>query len=52
MKKKICYVGSPPLFTKGASAIHIMKMCQALAGSGFDVDLILPGYDKKENIFE
>ena len=25
------YVGSHPLFTEGASAVHMMKMCQAMA---------------------
>ena len=49
---KILYVGSPPLFTKGASAIHMMKMCQAMKGMGLNVELIFPDYDKSRDIFE
>lgn len=49
---RICYIGSPALFTRGASAIHIMKMCQAMKRMGMDIELVLPGYDKQRNIFE
>lgn len=50
--KKICYVGSPELFSKGASAIHIMKMCQAIKRSGMYVELVLPEFDQKKDIFQ
>jgi len=49
---KILYVGSPPLFSKGASAIHMMKMCQAIKGLGINVELLFPDYDKKRDIYE
>lgn len=51
-QRTVCYVGSPPLFTKGASAIHIMKMCQAMKRTGIEVELLLPGYDKSRDIFD
>jgi len=41
-KLRVIYVGSPELFSKGASAIHIMKMCQAMAGLGVETELIIP----------
>ena len=49
---RVAYVGSPELFLRGASPIHIMKMCQAMAKLGIDVELILQSYDKKFDIFE
>lgn len=49
---KIAYIGSPELFQRGASAIHVMKMCQAMARLGMDVELILPSYREKIDIFE
>jgi len=49
---KIAYVGSPELFLRGASPIHVMKMCQAMANLGIDVDLILQSYNKNIDIFE
>ncbi len=49
---KITYVGSPPLFSKGASAIHIFKMCNAYSNIGHDVTLLLPPYDSGENIYD
>lgn len=49
---RIAYVGSPELFLRGASPIHVMKMCQAMANLGVDVELILQSYDKKFDIFE
>lgn len=41
-KLRVIYVGSPELFSKGASAIHIMKMCQAMARLDVETELILP----------
>lgn len=49
---RIAYVGSPELFLRGASPIHVMKMCQAMANLGINVDLIIQSYDKNINIFE
>lgn len=49
---KIVYVGSPPLFTRGASAIHVMKMCQAMSRLGVEVELVLPSFNSNENPFE
>ena len=45
------YLGSHPLFTEGASAVHMMKMCQAMANLGIEVECILPGRVKKEKLF-
>lgn len=50
---KVVYVGSPELFTRGASAIHVMKMCQAMTRLGMDVELVLPSYGNSHtSIFE
>ncbi len=49
---RLAYVGSPELFLRGASPIHVMKMCQAIARLGIDVDLILQAYDTKIDIFK
>ena len=49
---RVLYVGSHPLFTKGASAIHMLKMCQAMANLGISVECVLPGRIKKERLFE
>lgn len=51
-KPNVLYVGSPPLFSKGASAIHMMKMCQAMKGMGINVELLFPDYDKSRDIFD
>ncbi len=48
---KVLYVGSPPLFGKGASSIHMMKMCQAMSNLGIQVELVLPGNFPKESLF-
>ncbi len=48
----IVYVGSPPLFSKGASAIHMMKMCQAMKRMGINIELLFPDYDKSRDIFD
>lgn len=45
------YVGSHPLFTEGASAVHMMKMCQAMANLGIKVECVLPGRVNKERLF-
>jgi glycosyltransferase involved in cell wall biosynthesis len=45
-------VGSPELFLRGASPIHVMKMCQAIARLGINVDLILQSYDSRIDIFK
>ena len=48
---RVLYVGSHPLFTEGASAVHMMKMCQAMANLGIAVECVLPGRVKKERLF-
>ncbi len=48
---KIIYVGSPPLLTRGASAIHMFKMCSAFGRLGHDVTLFIPPYDSKVDIY-
>ena len=49
---KIAYVGSPELFSRGASSIHVMKMCQAMQNLGIDFDLLLPYYSNTRDIFD
>ncbi|MCL4243549.1 MAG: glycosyltransferase family 4 protein [Candidatus Dadabacteria bacterium] len=39
--RRAAYIGSPELFSRGASAIHVMKMCQAMGRLGIETDLIL-----------
>ena len=48
---KVLYVGSHPLFTEGASAVHMMKMCQAMANLGIEIECALPGRVNKEKLF-
>ena len=52
LNKRVCYVGSPELFSKGASSIHMMKMCQAMSRLGINVELVFPDYNSNEDIFE
>lgn len=49
---RVVYVGSPPLFSRGASAIQVMNMCYAMAKLGINVELVLPSYNNKTDIFE
>lgn len=49
---RVIYVGSPELFSKGASAIHIMKMCQAMTRLGIETELIIPANRKRSQLFE
>ena len=51
-KLRVIYVGSPELFSKGASAIHIMKMCQAMGRLGIDTELIIPANRDRTEFFE
>lgn len=51
-KLRVIYVGSPELFSKGASAIHIMKMCQAMAGLGVETELIIPSSRSRAQLLE
>ncbi len=39
---RVAYVGSPEIFSRGASAIHIMKMCQAMGRLGISTELLIP----------
>jgi glycosyltransferase involved in cell wall biosynthesis len=41
-RMRVFYVGSPELYSRGASAIHIMKMCQAMARLGVKTTLLIP----------
>ena len=49
---KVLYVGSPPLFSGGASPIHMMKMCQAMTRLGISVECVLPGRFPKKKLFD
>jgi glycosyltransferase involved in cell wall biosynthesis len=51
-KLRVIYIGSPELFSKGASAIHIMKMCQAMGKLGIDTELIIPSNRNRTELFE
>ena len=48
---RVLYVGSHPLFTEGASAICMLKMCQAMANLGIEAECVLPGKVKREKLF-
>lgn len=47
---RVAYIGSPELFSRGASAIHVMKMCQAMGRLGIETDLILATPGKTPDI--
>ena len=49
---RVLYVGSPPLFSGGASPIHMMKMCQAMTRLGISVECVLPGLFSEEKLFD
>lgn len=49
---RVLYVGSPPLFSGGASAVHMLKMCQAMTKLGISVECVLPGSFSREKLFE
>ncbi|MEQ9619563.1 MAG: glycosyltransferase [Deltaproteobacteria bacterium] len=49
---RVLYVGSPELFSKGASAIHIMKMCQAMGRLGVSTELAIASNKKHGEILE
>ncbi len=49
---RVLYVGSPALFSKGASAIHIFKMCQAMTKLGIEVELIIPANRSRTELCE
>jgi len=51
-KLRAIYVGSPELFSRGASAIHIMKMCQAMDRLGVETELIMPTNRNRTQLFE
>jgi len=50
--EKVFYIGSPEIFSKGASAIHIMKMCQAIARLGITTSLLIPTYRTPGDMFQ
>lgn len=50
--ESVFYVGSPELFSKGASAIHIMKMCQAMGRLGIAATLLIPAYRTPGELFQ
>jgi len=51
-KLRVIYVGSPELFSKGASSIHIMKMCQAMCALGIDTELVIPAKRGRAELLE
>ncbi len=50
--KRVFYIGSPEIFSKGASAIHIMKMCQAMGRLGIRTTLLIPAYRTPGEMFQ
>jgi len=52
--KKLIYIANARMPTEKAHGVQIMKMCQAFALSGLDVELVLPWrFNKiKEDVFE
>lgn len=51
MPLRVAYVGSPELYSRGASAIHIMKMCQAMGRLGAATDLLIPCYGNQAEMY-
>ena len=49
---RVFYVGSPELFSRGASAIHIMKMCQAMGRLGITTTLLIPTTHSHGEMFQ
>ena len=49
---RVIYVASPELFSRGASSIHVMKMCQAMARLGVDTELLIPANRPRGEIFK
>jgi len=47
---RVIYVASPELFSKGASAVHVMKMCQAMGRLGVDTELLLSSNHPEDEI--
>ena len=47
----ILYVGSPELFSEGASSLHVARMCEAFAELGHDVELVIPIDEEKQSDF-
>ncbi len=50
--ERVFYAGSPEIFSKGASAIHIMKMCQAMGRLGIRTTLLIPSYRTPGEMFQ
>jgi glycosyltransferase involved in cell wall biosynthesis len=50
--ERVFYIGSPEIFSKGASAIHIMKMCQAMGRLGITTTLLIPAYRTPGEMFQ
>jgi glycosyltransferase involved in cell wall biosynthesis len=50
--ERVFYIGSPEIFSKGASAIHIMKMCQAMGRLGIRTTLLIPAYRTPGEMFQ
>jgi glycosyltransferase involved in cell wall biosynthesis len=50
--ERVFYIGSPEIFSKGASAIHIMKMCQAMGRLGITATLLIPAYRTPGEMFQ
>jgi len=48
---RVLYVGSQPLFTEKATAVHMLKMCQAMANLGIEIECVLPGRVDKKRLF-
>lgn len=47
---RVVYVGSPELLSKGASAVHVMKMCEAMARLGVETELLLSSNHNEEKL--
>jgi glycosyltransferase involved in cell wall biosynthesis len=53
---KIVYIASSIIPSRTANSVHVMKMCQALANNGHEVELLIPDKIEKdiktENIYD
>jgi hypothetical protein len=52
LPSRVFYIGSPELFSKGAGAIQIMKMCQVMGRLRIDVRLIIPVYESPREMHQ
>jgi len=48
IRSKLIYISGSIIPSQTANVVHVMKMCQAFAKNGFDVDLLAYSFDENE----